>query len=99
MLSKHPDYLQVKASEFLNSYDFNEEPSHYAKIVTKDAKDNLIFLWNQWLAFNEAEHEQVFGITIGDGLGDLNFVEQLNLFHSYLDGVLEVYTEEINKDK
>lgn len=97
--AKH-QYFNSEAFDFNTSHDaFNEEfsyhdePSHHAKMMTSHAKKHLQHVWNQFVAFEEAQGEIMAGLHAGETLGQQTGIEQLEAFHGWLGGVLEAYQD------
>tara|TARA_R110000772_G_scaffold47512_1_gene108585 strand:+ start:698 stop:1081 length:384 start_codon:yes stop_codon:yes gene_type:complete len=76
-------------AKFIANWDFNSEPSAYAKKVTSWARKNILLdMWNQWVAFEEANGEQVFGLPVSETLAKMSRIDQVTQFSSYMNGLL-----------
>jgi len=84
--------------QFLNAYDFSDQPSHNAKCMSSNAKNHLQLLWKQWVACEEAMGEMIFGLPAQHTLGEQTGIEQLRAFYHYFGGVLDVYEQEVKKE-
>ena len=85
-------YIAERSDQFLEFWDFNSEPSRQAKVIGAWSRENILLeAWNQFLAFNEAESEFVFGMNAANGvLADATRLELVEMFHAYLEGWLSV---------
>ena len=81
--------MHNKKDEFLETHKFDNEPSHYAKMMSSHTKRYLLETFARYIAFEEAEGEQVYGETAGTILGNTNMYDQLNGFNYWLKGDLE----------
>ena len=79
-----------RSASFIAKWDFNSKPSAYANKVTSWARKNILLdMWNQWVAFEEANGEQVFGLPVSETLAKMSRIDQINSFASYMNGLLE----------
>lgn len=92
-------YFNAATNKFYGEWDWENEPSHFAKMCTASAKKHLLREFNQWVAVMEGEGEQVGGVTVGDHIGNWTVLEQVTAFTHYLTGALEVYNGVVNEDE
>ncbi len=89
--------LETELQKFRENWTYDNKPSRSAMMCSCNTKQHLMLLWNQYIACEEATSEQVYGLPVTKTLGTMTVVEQLDMFQSFLEGVMEVYKNEVNK--
>ena len=89
----------VEFEKFIKTYSFDEQPSHHAKMMSTWSRKHLTLLWNQYIAYEEAYGECVWGLHAGTSLGERTGVEQLRGFYDFIGGTIDVYEKELEKEK
>jgi hypothetical protein len=89
-----------RQEEFLKTWDFNSNPSKYAKQVTGWAKKNILLdIWYQWVAYEEANGERVFGLPVSETLANMTRIDQVTAFADYLKSYLESVNKKLEEEE
>jgi len=94
------EYIKARTNDFLEDYGFDAQPSRWAKQISGWTKNNLLLdAWNQYIAFEEAMGEQVWGMTASDTIGEVTRLDLLKRFVPYLQGYVEGIEECLSNDE
>jgi hypothetical protein len=86
------EHLDATMQKLVESHDFNSNPSRSAKYVTSYSKNKILLdIWNQFVAYEEAIAEQVFGVNAPEYFGEMESFDMVNIFSDYLKGYLEEF--------